>query len=97
MTVALLVKVPINPEKFDEACEAMASVGSAVRKEDGCVNYDFYSVEGDRTAIWGVEVWRDEAALKAHGQQPHMAPFREKLMPTLSGAIEMKPLTLING
>jgi len=97
MALTMLVKLPIKPELFDEACAAMASVGPTVRQENGCIAYDFYSAEGDRSAIHGIEIWADEAALDVHSKQPHMTPFREKLMPMMSGPIEFQKLTKVNG
>jgi quinol monooxygenase YgiN len=97
MTVTYLLKVPTRPELFDEACAVMASIVPIVRQEDGCIRFDFYTAENDRSGIYGIEIWRDEAALKGHSKQPHMMSFREKLKPTMSGPLEPKRLFMLGG
>ena len=48
-------------------------IQAAVRREDGCLQYDYYlPVEEDNTLLL-VERWRDQAAQQAHLATPHMA------------------------
>jgi len=96
MTVTYMVKVPTRPELFETACEVMASIVPTVRQEDGCIRYDFYTSPDDRTGIYGIEVWRDEAALDVHSTQPHMTPFRENIKPTMSGPLEATRLNMLD-
>ena len=51
---------------------------SLVRKEDGCLQYDYHlSCELPDTVVL-IERWRDAAALEAHLNQPHMAMVNEQ-------------------
>jgi len=49
---------------------------AASRAEDGCVEYSYAVDVADQGLIRVFEVWRDEAALKAHFATPHMAEWR---------------------
>lgn len=44
-----------------------------VRREDGCLQYDYYLPVGEEDALLLVERWRDRAAQQAHLATPHMA------------------------
>jgi len=54
----------------------MLTMLAASRAEDGCETYSYgfdAKVEG---LIRIFEVWRDQAAIEAHFNSPHMAPWR---------------------
>lgn len=92
MPVTMLVKLDVKPGQIDEACAALLSVRPDVLNEEGCIQYDFYRVDGDDTTLFAHEIWADEDALAAHSKAPHMDGFREKLMPTLAGGLDVKKL-----
>lgn len=47
-----------------------------IRKEEGCVSYEFFlPVEGDSRLLL-VERWKDQAALDDHRKMPHMNTVR---------------------
>lgn len=60
--------------KFVEELEQDAAV--KVRAEDGNICYDYFFSAADSRKILLVEKWRDDAALAAHMQAPHMADIR---------------------
>ena len=72
-------EIEFHPEDAWPAMSAALVMMEATAKEDGCLIYRFYSdiLNPRRFRIY--EEWRDEAALKAHSQTPHMAVFREKI------------------
>ena len=49
----------------------------AVRKEDGCIRYDYYYSEKDPDEILLIEAWESKEHQQIHIEQPHMARLRE--------------------
>ena len=49
----------------------------AVRKEDGCIRYDYYYSEKDPNEILLIEEWESKEHQQIHIEQPHMARLRE--------------------
>ena len=58
---------------------AAVTMITATRLEDGCEEYAFAQDLADPDLFRIVERWRDEAALAAHFQTPHMAAFQAAL------------------
>lgn len=50
---------------------------SAVREENGCIQYDYYFSEKDDCELMLIEAWESKEAQQIHIQQPHMARLRE--------------------
>lgn len=48
-------------------------IQAAVRREEGCLQYDYYLPVEDSNTLLLVERWRDRAAQQAHLTTPHMA------------------------
>ena len=44
----------------------------AVRKEDGCIRYDYYFSEKDEDEILLIEAWESKNHQQIHLEQPHM-------------------------
>ena len=65
--------------KREEYIERLQKEGivDAVRKEDGCIRYDYYFSEKDKNEILLIEAWETQEHQKAHIEQPHMARLRE--------------------
>lgn len=59
-----------------DVVEAIVAMATASRAEDGCLDYTFAQDLADPDTLVLFERWRDEAALAAHGQSPHMAEFQ---------------------
>jgi quinol monooxygenase YgiN len=72
--IAGTVRVPPqNLEAFRPHMEAMLA---ASRAEDGCLEYSYAVDVAEPGLIRILEVWRDQAAIDAHFQTPHMAAWR---------------------
>jgi quinol monooxygenase YgiN len=54
----------------------MLAMLAASRAEEGCLEYAYAEDVADPGLIRVFEVWRDQAALDAHFQTPHMAEWR---------------------
>jgi quinol monooxygenase YgiN len=68
----------IDAAREAEALAALAELAKAVEeKEPGVLAYVPHRVASDPTQVVFFEVYADEAAMQAHGQQPHLAKLRE--------------------
>lgn len=67
------------PGRREEYIERLKNEGivDAVRKEDGCIRYDYYFSENDKDEILLVEAWESKRHQEIHIDQPHMARLRE--------------------
>ena len=74
LIVAGTVRVP--PENLDRLRPRMVEMMTATRAEHGCGEYAYAEDVGDPGLIHVFEIWRDQAALDAHFQAPHMAVWR---------------------
>ncbi len=65
--------------KREEYIERLKNEGivDAVRKEDGCIRYDYYFSEKDNDEILLIEAWESKHQQEIHIEQPHMARLRE--------------------
>lgn len=75
--VAGTIRVP--EDKIEALLPAAKAVIAATLKEAGCRVYAFAFDVTDRGLIRIYEEWDSRAELDAHGKQPHMIPWRQKL------------------
>lgn len=84
------------PGKREEYIETLKKEGivDAVRKEDGCIRYDYYFSEKDPDEILLIEAWESKKHQEIHIEQPHMARLRELkpdyVLSTQLGEFELK-------
>ena len=75
--LAIWVKVKINAtlrDKFLKAIEADALASE--REEPGCLRFNVFQDEKDENVYYLFEVYKNQAALEAHGRTPHYAIWR---------------------
>ena len=70
--------------------EAMAANVAATRAEDGCEHYSYAVDITDPDLLHISEQWRDEGAIDAHMQAPHMATFLAALGEAKLEALSVK-------
>ena len=78
--IVLNVTYKCKPDMREAFLEAILRDGidEASRKEAGNLKYDYYiPFDGGDDLLLLVEKWRDEAAIAAHGQTPHLQRLRE--------------------
>lgn len=63
-------------EAFVERAKAEGIVDE-IRKENGCIRYDYYYSEKDPNEILLIEEWESKEHQQIHIDQPHMARLRE--------------------
>ena len=65
-----------------------------IRKEDGCIRYDYYFSEKDPDEILLLEAWESKRHQEIHLEQPHMESLRaikpEFVVSTSLGEFELK-------
>lgn len=64
--------------KREEYLNALKTKGyiDMVRKEEGCVRYDYYLSDKDSNELLLIEEWETQAHQVAHIDTPHMAEVR---------------------
>jgi quinol monooxygenase YgiN len=82
--IIVIARFQPGPEHRDELIRILTEVQAASRLDDGCLNYGYYSEVVDSNSFIAVEEWRDQEALTAHLQTPHVALLIESL-PRLGG------------
>ena len=85
--------VPGKREEYIEKLKAEGIV-DAIRKEDGCIQYDYYFSEKDKDEILLLETWESKKHQEIHLEQPHMVKLREikpdYVVSTKLGEFELK-------
>lgn len=76
MTILIAGTVRVPPEHLEAFRPHMLAMLEASRAEDGCFTYSYAEDVAEPGLIRVYEAWRDQAALDAHFQQPHMAAWR---------------------
>lgn len=76
MSVVIAGTVRVPPENLEAFRPHMQAMLAGSRAEDGCLEYSYAVDVAEPGLIRVFEVWRDEAALQAHFQTPHMATWR---------------------
>ena len=74
-----IVNVPIQiKEGFKDQFIAGIKVNAshAQNDEPGCLRFNVIQDVNDENRIWVYEVYRDEAAFRAHQESPHYLKFR---------------------
>lgn len=74
LVIAGTIRVP--PERLDAFRPHMIAMLEASRAEDGCLEYAYAEDVAEPGLIRVFEAWRDQAALDAHFQTPHLAAWR---------------------
>ena len=83
-------KIPVKPERRDEAQRAALAMVEATRREPGCISYAFYADLVEAGTFFVFEEWESEAALMAHFQSEHMARFQQRAAGLLAGPPTIK-------
>jgi quinol monooxygenase YgiN len=76
MTLLIAGTVRVPPENLERFKPHMQAMLIASRAEDGCFEYSYAVDVAEPGLVRIFEAWRDQAALDAHFQTPHMAVWR---------------------
>jgi len=96
--ITQLAKFKINMEKEGEAVEALKELCKAVEEnEPGVLAYICHrSVKAPEELVF-FEVYKDEAAMKAHNGTPHMAKMRANFLMLFKPPLEVTRLSRVGG
>ena len=78
-TYMLTVTYQAKPGCAKEFVDALESSGvaEAVRKEEGCIRYDYYFSAKDGNAVFLFEEWESREHQQIHLTQPHIATLKQ--------------------
>jgi quinol monooxygenase YgiN len=76
MTILIAGTVRVPPENLEGFRPHMARMLAASRAEAGCLTYSYALDVAEPGLVRIFEAWRDQAAIDAHFQAPHMAEWR---------------------
>ena len=78
-TLTLYVRYLAKPGCRENFLRQLTTHGiiDAIRREDGCLRYDYFLSVQNADEILLVEQWQTQAHQRIHLQQPHMARLRE--------------------
>ena len=75
--VVQTAKFKIGAGKEEDAIKMITALAAKVEElEPGVLVYQVYRPANDPSSVFFFEVYADDAALAAHGQQPHLAELR---------------------
>jgi autoinducer 2-degrading protein len=77
------VHIHVNAEAVEDFVEATIENARNSIREPGIARFDFVQQTDDPTRFVLVEVYRDEAATKAHRETAHYAKWRDTVAPMM--------------
>ena len=89
----VVATIPAKAGSEDAIREALQSLVTATREEDGCRGYDLYESGAAPGTFVTIERWADQAALDAHLQTPHVAAALAAAGEHLGGEVAIHPLS----
>ena len=75
----IYVKFECLQQKREAFIQKVKDTGilDSIRKENGCIKYDYYLSEKDANELLLIEQWESKEHQQIHLTQPHMAKLRE--------------------
>lgn len=74
----IYVKFVCLPQKREAFIQKVKDTGvlDSIRRENGCIKYDYYLSEKDENELLLVEQWESKEHQQIHMTQPHMATLQ---------------------
>ncbi len=88
--------IPAKAGSEDAVREALTTLATATRSEDGCLSYDLFESGSAPGTFVTVERWTDQAALDAHLATPHVADAFAAAEGHLAGEVAVHPLSPVS-
>jgi quinol monooxygenase YgiN len=96
--ITQIVKFKIMEGQEDAAVELLETLTAAVEKEEpGVLAYIAHRSKKDPSEVVFFEIYKDQAAVTAHGTTPHMAELRQKFASTFVPPLDVQPLDRVGG
>jgi len=96
LMIAVIAKVPVQPEKKEEALAAVKKLMAEVAKEEGTLYYTLNIDEKNPDTFIFIERYKDMDALTVHSSTPHFKEFMEQAMTFAAGAPEITVLNEVD-
>ena len=87
--VTVIVRIRAKPETRAEVKQALLSLLSPTRSEEGCLNYDMHQAPDDDSLFLFHENWTSEEALKKHLQAAHVRKWIDRADELLAEPMEL--------
>lgn len=87
--IAVIARIPIVPEKKQEALEVIKNLMKEVAKEEGTLFYSVNINEKEPDTLVFIERYKDMEAVKAHSSTPHFKDFMSKAAGFAAGKPEI--------
>ena len=87
--IAVIAKIPIKEDKFNEAVEAFRLLIAEVAKEEGTLYYTLNVSKDAPHTLVVMERYRDKEAFKVHSSTPHFNAFFAKAGELMAGQPEI--------
>jgi len=94
--IAVVAMFKAKAGKEDALGEALTSLVSPSRKDDGCISYDLHRSSDDRSVFVFYEQWESKELLDQHLAQPHLKAFGKKAGELLDGPGDVKILEILS-
>jgi quinol monooxygenase YgiN len=88
--VVIAGRIPVKPERREDAVRLARDVARETVKEPGCTSYRFWADLEDPGLFFVFEEWESTDALNHHFTTPHMQVFMTKIPDLVAGAPEIK-------
>jgi autoinducer 2-degrading protein len=75
--IAIIVEYDVKPGCLGEQEKRVRASAAKCLREDGCLRMEVFVREGQENKLVLSELWRDEAALEVHRNQPGHAEEHE--------------------
>lgn len=79
MSIHIVVRFEIKPERLSDTLAAFADLAEETRKEPGTTVFDVYRARQEPTSVVLIEYWADQDAIDVHMKQPHTLRFLERV------------------
>ncbi len=75
MSLHVFVRLYAKPDRVDQLRTEVRSIVGPTRAEPGCLDIHLYEEKSASGTLFIHSIWKDEAAIDAHAQFPHMKRF----------------------
>ena len=77
--IAVIAKIPVVPEKKQQALEVIRNLMKEVANEEGTLFYSVNVSDQDPNTLVFIERYKDMEAVSAHSSTPHFKEFMSKV------------------
>ena len=87
--LTIFARISPKPDYLEAARDAVLDIIPATHAEPGCIDFKLHDDMEGKGRLYLYEVWRDEAALTAHHEQPYTKAVFEQYQRWLSEPVEI--------